>query len=163
MRYADIVRFNADDALFKRLGFSKALVEGTDIAIASKMPGPQIPSIIRSENPGTIISAIRESNVAGAIFAGFELNKNAIEKIADSDKILFIPASEIIDERTDRNYAAAKARKIAVAAHKLKAKVRIVSLASSKEQLLSRVQLDELSRFITKGNSIIELLKVDEI
>lgn len=149
MKYYDIIAFDAEKKLQQRLGFTKMYTVGKDVMIHATPKQSGIPVIIKSKDQGAIIRYMKDPGVCGIIFEDNFLSRKTIEKAAEAKKTIFIPTAHLQwHSVSDRHAEIKKIKQILSAAHSLKAKAALVSLAENKESLLSRDQMAELSRMI---------------
>ena len=149
MRYSDIVRFGVRPDLSKRLGYTKVLVIGKDLLLEQRVRADEKPQIIMNRDPGVLINAVKDINVIGIAFEGDELIRRVLEKAAEYRKIVFIPIGQMtIADRKERGPKLGRLRKIAQASRKAGATVRVVTLANSDNELLSRQQLVEVGKLL---------------
>lgn len=159
MRYFDIVKFEPDKSLCSRLGYKNVYSVGKDIQVSERPLKYEVPQIVISNDQGILIGALRDGGVVGIIFKDNELNKKIIEKAAELRKTIFIPLTGIVGTgAAERKQNIQKVRKIIFAAHALKANARIISLAESKEYLLSTAQMLEIESLLKgkQGKSIFD-------
>jgi RNase P/RNase MRP subunit p30 len=156
--------FQVDAGLAKRLGYKKIYSSGIDFGFGfSKMADRKFKSlVVVSKDPGVLMGALRDPEVAGIIFQDNELTKKVLEKAAEMKKTVFVPLSQITScPVQERSYRIHKMRKIILSSHKQRAKVRIISLAESGLQLLSTAQMIEVGRLLLKGNDNVNLFGGD--
>ena len=146
--------FSVDIGLSKRLGYSRILSKGKDFSLSESHHGAEMPSIICSSDHGTIMSALRSPDVTGIIFKHNALDKKAVEKAAESSKTIFIPIFQLTCAGiSERRSIARDMRKLIYYAHKARARVRLISLAESGEQLLSVSQMRQIAALLIKEGS----------
>ncbi|MCL4364895.1 MAG: hypothetical protein M1569_03740 [Candidatus Marsarchaeota archaeon] len=142
MRNFDIVRFGPDSGFISRLGYSKVYCAGTDVDIKRRITPSKVPLIIEGRDPGVLITALRDSGVAGIIFEGNNPIRRVVEKAAEMGKTVFMPVGVLINSAPqERGKALSNLRKTAYACTKLGTLSCIISLAESKEQMLSSAQI----------------------
>ena len=142
MKNFDIVRFRPDSGLISRLGYGKVYCAGTDVDIRSRITPSRLPLIIESGDPGVLITALRDNEVAGIIFEGNNPIRRVVEKASELRKTVFIPIKVLINsEPQERGKVLGNLRKTAYACTKLGTLSSIISLAESKEQMLSSAQI----------------------
>lgn len=153
MQFFDIVSLKEEADIRKlalRLGYKKILSAGTEIHIISS-PGDAKDgkNIIRSNNAEAIAKAIRNNSVIGVIAGEVRLDKKLLEEIRSEEKLLLIPLSDIVCSRHETlqgNIKRARgALREALMSH---VKVAVISLAPSRECMLSCMQMLELAKLI---------------
>jgi hypothetical protein len=150
MKPFDIAAFEVGADLQKRLGFARIYSTAKDISISQRSSGAHMPTIVSSMDPGALITAAREPEVIGIMPQGPEPSRKAIEKAAEYGKTIFIPVGGFTETGTaQRQLILRSMRKTFFAAHSLKARACIISLAASKNQLLSAGQLKGIANLIS--------------
>lgn len=152
MAYSDVVQFGVSKDLVRRLGYKTMCEVGKDMVLVQRpQPGNEIPQIVRNRDPGVLINGLRDINVVGIIFDREELTKKVVEKAGELKKTIFIPVGELtLVNVAERGPKVGRMRKIIFSAHKLGARVQLVTLASSEIELLSTGQLKAVGRFLLK-------------
>lgn len=149
MKYYDITAIDIDSALQRRLGYSKIYVAGRDVAVQATPKQSSIPMIIRSKDQNVLFKSLKDNSVRGIILEGNFLNKKVIEKASEIRKTIFIPVSYLLWLGVwDRQAELQKIKRILAAAHHLKAKVSIITLAENAGSVLSKDQMTELANMI---------------
>ncbi len=147
----DIALFDVDRGLQERLGYDKVYSAGRDLLVSSH-PAPGIPAIATGGDSGALITELRKPDVIGIAFDGAYIDKKAIEKAAEYGKPVFIFAARFTGLcGREKGAALHGLRKLFMAAHSLKARVVLVSMADSRAQLLSSAQLREIAHLISGG------------
>lgn len=151
MDYFDIAAFAVDAGLARRLGYRRIYCSGVDVVVSDRQQGDSAKQIIVSSDPGALIGALRSNRVVGIVFKDNELIKKVVEKASELGKTVYVPVGTLSRggprERTARLN---RIRKIIISSHKLKARVRIVTMAASGTELVSAGQMVEIGRFLMK-------------
>lgn len=149
MKYYDITTLDIDKGLQKRLGYAKIYVAGKDIAVQTVPRQNSIPVIVKSKDQNVLLKSLKDNSVCGIILEGNLLNKKVIEKASEIRKTIFIPVSYLLWLGVwERQSELQKIKHILSAAHRLKAKVSIITLAENAESLLSKDQMAEIANMI---------------
>ena len=152
MRCSDIVSFDVDRDLVRRLGIKKVFVVGKDLFVSERPLQNGKPQIIMSNDPGLLVNGVRSPEVLGIIFAGGELTKAVLEKVVEYKKVVFVPVGRLLSVGiAERGPELGRIRKIVLASRKAGAQVRIVTMADSGMVLLSGRQLGAISGLILDG------------
>lgn len=145
----DIALFDVDAGLQVRLGYKRIYCAGRDVLV-SPHPAPGTPAIATGSDAGMLIPELRKPDVIGIAFDGNRLDKKAIEKAAEYGKTVFMPVGRFTElsgrERVSALHALSK---IFFAAHALRARAMMVTLAGSRTQLLSTAQMRELAQLVS--------------
>lgn len=152
MKCSDIVSFDIDKDLARRLGIKKIFVIGKDLLVSERpVPGGK-PQIIMSSDPGLLASGVRGPEVLGIVFAGGDLTKAVLEKVVEYKKTVFVPVGRMLTAgAAERGPELGRIRKVVLASRKAGAKVRVVTMARSGIELLSSRQLAAISGLILDG------------
>ena len=156
MRYFDIAMFEVDPKLQTRLGYYKIHAANKDIYVSTSLPDATSykPCIVLSSDQETLIRAVREANTIGIIIEGSEPSKKVIGKAKEYGKTVFIPAGKLTASPSGARQPILRGlRKIFFASHAIKAKTALVSMASSRNQLLSSAQMMEIANLISRGQA----------
>lgn len=152
MKCSDVVSFDIDKDLARRLGIKKVFVVGKDLFVFERPVQNGKPQIIMSGDPGVLISGVRSPEVLGVIFAGGDLTRVVLEKVVEYKKKVFVPISRLLTvEMDERGAELGRIRKIVLASRKAGAEVRIITMADSGMALLSCRQLGAVSGLILDG------------
>ena len=152
MKCSDIVSFDVDRNLTRKLGIKKVFVVGKDLFVSERLVQNGKPQIIMSSDPGQLVSGVRAPEVLGIIFAGGDLTKAVLEKVVEYKKVVFVPIGNLLTVGVAaRGPELGRIRKIVLASRKAGATVRIVTMASSGAALLSSRQLGAVCGFILDG------------
>ncbi|MDE1860248.1 MAG: hypothetical protein KGH72_00855 [Candidatus Micrarchaeota archaeon] len=150
MRCFDVSEGQIEKGLSKRLGFEHIFTLGRDMGIGTN-PGASRNTkfIIKSSDDGAVLRNMGMHNVVGIIMDQNKRQRSIIEKLASSEKLLFIVTKGITNSTTyARLREIQNARKLVSLAHMYGAGVALVSLASSNEELVSSMQMFEIAKFI---------------
>ncbi len=146
MRYFDIVKFDVDAALTKRLGYHKVYVVGKDLEICHGTEGLPGPKIVLGWDPGVLARSLKQPDVVGMVFEGKELNRKLIEKAAELEKNVFVPIRNLLSyDIGERVYEMRRVGDVVAACHKLGARAKLITLAEDVADIISVGQLKELS------------------
>ncbi len=149
MGYFDIAHFGVGEDLCKRLGYKKIYCVGKDLVVSGRTEKTDLPLIVISKDPGTLIGAVRDSCVAGIVFEDNELAKKVVEKAAEMGKTVFLVVGQLMKTTVkERGVRVGRMRKIILASRKMGARVSLVSFADSEHMLLSAMQMSEVSRLL---------------
>lgn len=150
----DIACFEVPVDLAKRLGYKKIYATGKDIIVVSRPQGGEIPQIVMSRDSGVLVNGLRDIGVIGIIFDGDDLTKKVVEKASELKKTVFVPVGRLTQMNIrERGPKIGRLRKIIFSAHKLGARVRVVTLADSEIALLSTEQIKELGGILIGGGN----------
>jgi len=151
VKYFDIARFEPDMQFLSRLGYGRVYCIGKDVELAPRPGGTRIPQIVASADQGALIAALKDSNVIGIIFEGNDPIKKVVEKAKELGKPVFLPINALIGQgqgQSARGHALGRLRKAAYVCAKLGAQARIISLAETKEQMISAGQMAGIADLI---------------
>ncbi len=149
VKYFDIARFEPDMQFLSRLGYGKVYCVGRDVELAVRPGGARIPQIVASADQGVLFAALKDSNVIGIIFEGNEPIKKVVEKAKELGKPVFLPINVLIGQgQGARGHALGRLRKAAYACIKSGAQARIISLAETREQMISAGQMTGIADLI---------------
>lgn len=150
MQYIDIVQNKLDNSLAERLGFKRLFTIGENVVISDNPNAQKNKKVILlTSNDGLMLRNISQSNVIGAIITNNKMQKSILEKLVVNEKRVFIITKEITNtDQHNRIRKLHETRKIVSLALNYKAKVSLISLAESKEQIMSVAQMMELGKFI---------------
>lgn len=152
MKCSDVVSFNVPEELARKLGFGKIFVSGRDLFISEIPVENGKPQIIISRDPSRLIGGVRNPNVIGIIFAGGDLTKTVLEKVVEYKKAVFVPVGRLLSvDVRERGPELGRIRKIVLASRKAGANVRLVTLAGSDIELLSKRQLLAVAGLVLDG------------
>ena len=152
MKCSDIVSFDIDQDLAAQLGIRKVFVVGKDLFVFERPVSNGKPQIIMSDDPGVLISGVRNPEVLGIIFAEGNLTKAVLERVVEYKKIVFVPIGRLLTvEMAERGAELGRIRKIVLASRKAGADVRIITMARSGMEILSGRQLSAVSGLILDG------------
>ncbi len=151
MDYFDLI--NAESVRLEPglLGFRKIFCK-KEIQVRKDIP-EEGRCVVMGSEPGLLDRALRRRNVIGIIIADNDLLRMTIEKTAENEKILFVPAIDIICADTQarlRNIY--RARSLIATALRAKARLSLVSMAQDESSMLSSPQLLEMAKFLGATN-----------
>ena len=148
-RYFDITTAKFDSGFYKRLGFYYFFTLGEDVLISDNPQQANKLVILSSRNDGKILRHLNTENVIGAIIEGNSRQRLLMEALSKSGKPAFIAANGILNaEPRARIRRLHEARKFVRDSARYKTGIAMVSMAQSREELLSSMQMFELAKLI---------------
>jgi RNase P/RNase MRP subunit p30 len=159
LKYYDLSYLsNIEESLVTRLGYKKIFVIGKDVHLINQPRPGEVKTIIRSNDPKKIASALRNNDTIGVLFEDNILLKKSIEEAGNNGKPVFLSLSDLMDKdpvQTSRNMN--RIRTIVTFARKFGAEIAIATFATRQAYLTSAMQAMALSELL--GVSIDESKK----
>jgi hypothetical protein len=156
MQFFDItdLPMPADAGLVKRLGFKKILNNKVDINIVEKVGAEtEKPFLISTSNPTMVYNLISMSNSIGVLAGQNELNQKILDKIRENGRVVVFDSCHMISNQEMRIAELHRMKGVFRLVHRSKVGSAMISLASRKEYLLSSIQLLEVAKMITGGDT----------
>ena len=152
MQFFDLVAFpvNSADRVAERLGYKRMFVAGKDVELLEDAGAASASKkIIRSDDFETINRSLRQNSVLGIIPKSALPSGKALEAIKESEKLLFIRlCGATCADGAARPQELAKTRRLIRSALMGKVPFALVSLAESRECLMSSLQVLEVAQFL---------------
>lgn len=153
MRYCDLVHTDVDDALVKRLGFSKFLKEGKEVSVTSTHTQSG-KCIVKNAKENILGKAVHHNSVIGIMPTDNKLSKKLIEDAAQNNKTIFLLVTDVTTtEHRARTANIFKMRKIVASAKKAEAKIAMITCANSNDDMLSSMQMLQIAELIGLGDA----------
>lgn len=151
MLYYDLVDFDLNDKDLGLLGFKHIFSSKSDVDIVnSSTKSDKSGKIIMSDDMNRVMSSLR-SGGKGVVFTDYILDKKTIQFILNDDSFAIIPLLKIeADNQFSRERDILFARSFTRYLLSKRVKFSFVTMAPSKEYLLSRMQLIKLASMVTE-------------
>ncbi|MDE1824270.1 MAG: hypothetical protein KGH74_03145 [Candidatus Micrarchaeota archaeon] len=147
MKLFDIVFFDADEGLAKRLGFAGLI--RIDQSAVSYNPNKPNETVLMASNPPSLFKSMNSHGVKCIVIGIDMVNGNVMGKLAGMTKPLLISANEVVTTDRRETMANIGAARRSFARTKTRGlNIGLASLAKDPNYLFSLAQLVELSKLI---------------
>ena len=147
----DLLSYAEDDSgLVRRLGLDRIVVLGRDVHLAdgTAFEGKSI-CLVRGSSQKILSRAVKNPNVAGIIFEGREMPLRAIQDSAREKKVILFPCTDIVSAMLSGDFGKIySVRKAAAICMRENVHACAVTMAASRDGLLSAAQLAAMNEFI---------------
>jgi hypothetical protein len=147
----DLLSYAEDDSsLIRRLGLDHILVLGRDVHLAEDVSlDGRKRYLIKSSSQKILSRAVKNPSVAGIIFEGREIPLRAIQDSAREGKVILFPCMDIVSAMLSGDFGRIySVRKAASICMRENVHACAVSMAPSRDSLLSAAQLAAMNEFI---------------
>lgn len=152
MRFFDLVliRYDSLASLATRLGYQKIFEAGREIEIIEGPAGNTgLKKIVMSDDFEAITKALRQNDVIGMMPKSASISKKTLEAIKNADAVLFLPVAQVAcEDAVLRTQRLVRMRGWVRSALMAKVTLALVSMADSRESIMSSAQMLEVADFL---------------
>ncbi len=133
-----------------RLGYKKILEAGKDIEVMDSVGAATLTKkIVRSDSIETITKGVRQNRTIGVLPKNASLSGKALDAVKENGKLVLIPLSEATcAQGPDRAHALPRFRKLVRNVLIAKVPFALVSMAETREGMMSSLQMIEVAGFL---------------
>jgi RNase P/RNase MRP subunit p30 len=155
MQFFDLVAMKEEslDSLASRLGYKKIFRVGKELEVVEDLKSvSSSKKILVNDDFETISKALRQSDVIGMMPKSASISKKTLEAIKNNESVLFLPVAQVTcAEAGLRTQRLVRMRGWVRSALMAKVPFALVSMAESKEGMMSSAQMLDVAEFLGIG------------